>query len=157
MPSSTVSGPYAKLNIAQSHSRPRVSNDNPYSESAFKTLKYCPAFPGEFGSIQDANSFCEAFFAYYNTEHRHSGIAMHTPDGLAVALGRSGGVIPCYITDPCFTPSLSEPHVGDRRELQVGRQQHARPRHPVSAAARFCSPSVRGRRPPRAGPGCRRR
>ena len=79
MTSNTVAGLYAKLNIAQSHSRPHVSNDNPYSESAFKTLKYCPAFPGQFGSIQDANVFCEAFFTYYNTEHRHSGIAMHTP------------------------------------------------------------------------------
>jgi putative transposase len=79
MTSNTVAGLYARLNIAQSHSRPHVSNDNPYSESAFKTLKYCPAFPGQFGSIQDANVFCEAFFTYYNTEHRHSGIAMHTP------------------------------------------------------------------------------
>jgi putative transposase len=79
MTSNTVAGLYAKLGIAQSHSRPHVSNDNPYSESAFKTLKYCPAFPGEFGSIQDANAFCGAFFTYYNTEHRHSGIAMHTP------------------------------------------------------------------------------
>ena len=75
----TVAGLYAKLNIAQSHSRPHVSDDNPYSEAQFKTLKYCPAFPGEFGSIQDANVFCEAFFTYYNTGHRHSGIAMHTP------------------------------------------------------------------------------
>lgn len=79
MTSNTVSGLYAKLNIAQSHSRPHVSNDNPYSESAFKTLKYCPAFPGRFGSIQDANVFCGAFFTYYNHQHRHSGIAMHTP------------------------------------------------------------------------------
>jgi putative transposase len=79
MTSNTVAGLYAKLNIIQSHSRPHVPNDNPYSESAFKTLKYCPAFPGEFGSIQDANVFCGAFFAYYSTEHRHSGIAMHTP------------------------------------------------------------------------------
>ena len=79
MTSNTVAGLYAKLNIAQSHSRPHVSDDNPFSEAQFKTLKYCPAFPGEFGSIQDANVFCEAFFGYYNTEHRHSGIAMHTP------------------------------------------------------------------------------
>jgi putative transposase len=82
MTSNTVAGLYAKLNIAQSHSRPHVSNDNPYSESAFKTLKYCPAFPGQFGSIQDANVFCEAFFTYYNNEHRHSGIAMHTPSSV---------------------------------------------------------------------------
>jgi Integrase core domain len=74
-----LKGPARGTWYAQSHSRPHVSNDNPYSESAFKTLKYCPAFPGEFGSIQDANAFCEAFFTYYNTEHRHSGIAMHTP------------------------------------------------------------------------------
>ncbi|MGH9477556.1 MAG: transposase [Terriglobales bacterium] len=78
MTSNTVAGLYARLNIAQSHSRPHVSNDNPFSEAQFKTLKYCPAFPGAFGSIQDANVFCEAFFTYYNTEHRHSGIAMHT-------------------------------------------------------------------------------
>jgi putative transposase len=82
MTSNTVSGLYAKLNIIQSHSRPHVSNDNPYSESGFKTLKYCPAFPGQFGSIQDANSFCETFFTYYNNEHRHSGIAMHTPSSV---------------------------------------------------------------------------
>lgn len=79
MTSNTVAGLYAKLNIAQSHSRPHVSDDNPFSEAQFKTLKYCPAFPGEFGSIQDANVFCEAFFTYCNTQHRHSGIAMHTP------------------------------------------------------------------------------
>jgi putative transposase len=79
MTSNTVSGLYAKLNITQSHSRPHVSNDNPYSESALKTLKYCPEFPGQFGSIQDADNFCNAFFTFYNSEHRHSGIAMHTP------------------------------------------------------------------------------
>lgn len=79
MTSNTVAGLYAKLNIAQSHSRPHVSNDNPYSEAAFKTLKYCPAFPEAFGSIEDANTFCAAFFGYYNHDHRHSGIAMHTP------------------------------------------------------------------------------
>ena len=79
MTSNTVAWLYAKLNITQSHSRPHVSDDNPYSEAQFKTLKYCPAFPGEFASIQDANVFCEAFFTHYNVEHRHSGIAMHTP------------------------------------------------------------------------------
>ena len=67
------------LGVARSHSRPHVSNDNPYSEAQFKTLKYCPAFPGRFGSLPDARAFCEAFFAYYNHEHRHSGIALHTP------------------------------------------------------------------------------
>jgi putative transposase len=70
---------YTFLGIRRSHSRPHVSNDNCYSEAQFKTLKYCPAFPGRFGCIQDARAFCEAFFNYYNHEHRHSGIGYHTP------------------------------------------------------------------------------
>ena len=69
----------ADLGVVRSHSRPKVSNDNPYSESAFKTLKYCPAFPDRFGSIADARAFCEEFFTYYNHQHRHSGIGLHTP------------------------------------------------------------------------------
>jgi putative transposase len=68
----------AFLGIGRSHSRPHVSNDNPYSESQFRTLKYCPAFPERFGCIEDARAFCERFFAYYNHEHRHSGIGYHT-------------------------------------------------------------------------------
>jgi putative transposase len=79
MTSGEVSSLYEFLGIRRSHSRPHVSNDNPYSEAGFKTLKYCPAFPERFGSIEDARSFCRAFFAYYNFEHRHSGIAYHTP------------------------------------------------------------------------------
>jgi putative transposase len=67
------------LTVRQSFSRPGKSNDNPYSEAAFKTLKYCPVFPDRFGSIQDARVFLDAFFTYYNTEHRHSGIGYYTP------------------------------------------------------------------------------
>ena len=67
------------LGIAKTHSRPHVSNDNPYSEAVNKTIKYCPAFPDRFGSIEDARVFCEAFFEYYNHHHRHSGIGLHTP------------------------------------------------------------------------------
>jgi len=70
------------LGITKTHSRPHVSNDNPYSESQFKTLKYCPAFPGSFGSVQDARAFCATFFDWYNTEHRHSGISMLTPESV---------------------------------------------------------------------------
>jgi putative transposase len=81
--SSMTSNPVTELltflGIGRSHSRPHVSNDNPYSEAQFKTLKYCPAFPQRFGCIQDARAFCQAFFAYYNHEHRHSGIGYHTP------------------------------------------------------------------------------
>ena len=69
----------ADLGVTKTHSRPHVSNDNPYSESAFKTLKYRPNFPDRFGSIQDARVFCQSFFRWYNHEHHHSGIAMFTP------------------------------------------------------------------------------
>jgi len=79
MTSKPVSALLTDLAILQSHSRPKVSNDNPYSESQFKTVKYCPAFPGRFGSVQDARRFCGKFFDYYNHEHRHSGIGLHTP------------------------------------------------------------------------------
>jgi putative transposase len=70
------------LGVAKSHSRPSVSNDNPFSESAFKTLKYRPGYPERFGSIEDARSFCREFFTWYNTDHRHSGIAMVTPENV---------------------------------------------------------------------------
>jgi putative transposase len=79
MTSNPVTELLAFLGIGRTHSRPHVSNDNPYSEAQFKTLKYCPAFPERFGSIEDARTFCAAFFSYYNGEHRHSGIAYHTP------------------------------------------------------------------------------
>ena len=67
------------LGVARSHSRPHVSNDNPFSEAQFKTLKYCPAFPDRFGSPADARGFCATFFDYYNHEHYHSGLGLHTP------------------------------------------------------------------------------
>ena len=69
----------ADLGVTKTHSRPHVSNDNPYSEAQFKTLKYRPEFPERFGSIEDARAFCQAFFHWYNHEHRHSGLALFTP------------------------------------------------------------------------------
>jgi len=69
----------ATLGVTKSHSRPHVSNDNPFSESQFKTLKYHPEFPDRFGSQQDAHAFCQNFFRWYNDEHYHCGIAMLTP------------------------------------------------------------------------------
>jgi putative transposase len=82
MTSKPVSQLLSDLNIADSHSRPHVSNDNPYSEAQFKTLKYCPVFPGSFASIEEARAFCALFFGYYNDEHRHSGIGLHTPQSV---------------------------------------------------------------------------
>jgi putative transposase len=80
MRSKVVAELMADLGVTKTHSRPHVSNDNPYSEAQFKTLKYCPQFPAAFGSIQDCRSFCQDFFNWYNKEHRHSGIAMLTPE-----------------------------------------------------------------------------
>ena len=78
MTSKPVAQLLVDLGVARSHSRPHVSNDNPYSEANFKTLKYCPAFPGRFGSIEDARAFCADFFEHYNHVHRHAGIGLHT-------------------------------------------------------------------------------
>jgi putative transposase len=69
----------ADLGIGKTHSRPHVSNDNPFSESHFKTLKYCPAFPDRFGSLPDTRSFLLDFFVWYNTMHHHSALGWLTP------------------------------------------------------------------------------
>ncbi len=96
MTSKDVSELLLDLKITRSHSRPHVSNDNCYSEAGFKTLKYCPAFPERFASMAEANRFCHRFFDYYNNEHRHSGIGLHTPatvhDGTATEIRDQRGV-----------------------------------------------------------------
>ena len=69
----------ADLGVTKSFGRPHVSDDNPYSESAFRTFKYRPAFSDRFGSYEDAHAYCGRFFSWYNDEHRHSGIGYHTP------------------------------------------------------------------------------
>jgi putative transposase len=69
----------ADLSVTKTHSRPYTSNDNPYSESQFRTMKYRPGFPDRFGCIQDSRAFCQTFFPWYNDEHRHSGIGMMSP------------------------------------------------------------------------------
>jgi putative transposase len=68
----------ADLGVTQSHSRPHVSNDNPYSEAQFKTLKYRPAFPARFSSVEAARAHCQEFFGRYNNDHRHGGLGLHT-------------------------------------------------------------------------------
>jgi putative transposase len=70
------------LGVTKTHSRPHTSDDNPYSESQFKTLKYHPSFPGRFGSIEDARAFCQRFFPWYNAEHHHGGIGLLTPEDM---------------------------------------------------------------------------
>jgi putative transposase len=80
MTSGTVAQLLADLQVRKTHSRPHVSNDNPFSESNFKTLKYWPDFPERFASIFEARAFYRRFIRWYNTEHRHIGIAMFTPE-----------------------------------------------------------------------------
>ena len=70
------------LEVAKTHSRPHVSDDNPYSEAQFKTLKYRPDFPERFGSIEDARAHCPRFFQWYNGTHCHSGIGFMTPESM---------------------------------------------------------------------------
>jgi putative transposase len=81
----------ADLGVTKSHARPHVPDDNPYSESQFKTLKHHPTFPDRFGSIDDARGFCQRFFGWYNHQHYHSGIGLLTPAD--VHFGRAEQVI----------------------------------------------------------------
>jgi putative transposase len=89
MKSLAVGNLLADLGVTKTHSRPHVSNDNPYSEAAFKTLKYRPDFPEKFNCIEDARLFCTNFFKWYNNEHRHSGISMLTPQSVHYGMTES--------------------------------------------------------------------
>lgn len=106
MTSKPVAFLLADLGVTQSHSRPHVSNDNPFSEAQFKTLKYRPDFPGRFGSIEDARRHSQDFFGWYNDEHRHTGLGLHTPAdvhyGLAEAIRdkRAGVLDAAYAAYP---------------------------------------------------------
>ena len=81
----------ADLGVSKTHSRPHVSDDNPFSEAHFKTLKYRPGYPDRFGSIQDANAFCLDFFHWYNHEHHHSGLRLLTP--VTVHYGQAAQIV----------------------------------------------------------------
>ena len=80
----------ADLGVTKTHSRPHVSNDNPFSEAQFKTLKYCPQFPERFGSLADGRAFGQVFFPWYNREHRHSSLGFLTP--ASVHFGQAAAV-----------------------------------------------------------------
>lgn len=117
MRSKPVAALLVELDIAKSHSRPHVSDDNPYSESQFKTMKYRPDFPARFGCIEDARVHCQAFFAWYNTEHRHSAIGYMTPQvvhyGQAPALreARQAALDKAFLATPRrFKGRRPQPH-----------------------------------------------
>ncbi len=116
MTSKPVAVLLAELGVTRTHSRPHVSNDNPYSEAINKTLKYCPAFPDRFGSIEDARAFCVEFFAYYNTT--------------IIATAAS----PCTPPPPCMTgpPAPSRPN---------GRPPSPPPTPPTRSGSPTASPA----------------
>jgi putative transposase len=88
MTSKTVALLLADLGVTKTHSRPHVSDDNPFSEAQFKTLKYRPGFPERFGSIGHSRTHCRDFFDWYNNEHRHSGIGLLTPHDVHYGLAQ---------------------------------------------------------------------
>ena len=94
----------ADLGVTQSHSRPHVSNDNPYSEAQFKTLKYRPGFPRRFDSIEAARAHCQDFFGWYNDQHRHGGLGLHT--AADIHYGRAAAVQPAA---PGYSPAPTTP------------------------------------------------
>ena len=94
------------LGVTRSHSRPSISNDNPYSEAQFKTMKYGPSYPDRFASIEDAQAWVSSFSAWYNTEHRHSGLGLlspavvHSGQAIAVSAARQHTLDAAYADHP---------------------------------------------------------
>jgi putative transposase len=135
MTSKTVALLYADLAITRSHSRPRVSNDNPYSESQFKTMKYRPEFPDHFDSIEHARAFCRGFFQWYNHEHRHSGIGLLAPSvvyfGQAEAVRAARGRVldAAYAAHP--ERFVGRPPVPPALPRPAGINQRPEPTEPV--------------------------
>jgi putative transposase len=125
----------ADLGVERTHSRPHVSNDNPFSESQFRTLKYRPTFPARFGSLEDARAFCSEFFPWYNGEHRHSGIGLLTP--ATVHAGLAGEVTEAR----CLT--LARAH-----EAHPERFVRHPPRPPRVPTAVWINPPARKEEPP---------
>jgi putative transposase len=144
MTSKSVAFLLADLGITKTHSRPHVSNDNPFSEAQFKTLKYRPAFPVRFGSIQDARAYCHVFFPWYNVIHHHSGLGLLTPHdvhyGLAehrVAAGATVLAAACAAHPERFSGGLPQPPA---RPTEVWINP-PRPDRPNSCLARGPDPS----------------
>ncbi len=90
------------LGVTKTHSRPYTSTDNPYSEAQFKTLKYRPGFPKRFDSIEQARAFCRQFFAWYNHQHRHSGIGLMTPAAVHHGQAHETHAARCDVLDAAY-------------------------------------------------------
>ena len=117
MRSKPVAALLVDLDVAKSHSRPHVWDDNPYSESQFKTMKYRPDFPARFGCVEEARAHCQSFFAWYNTMHRHSGIGYMTPHSVhhghadAMFVARQATLDAAFLVHPNrFKNKKPQPH-----------------------------------------------
>jgi len=138
MRSKPVAALLVDLDIVKTHSRPHVSDDNPYSESQFKTLKYRPDFPERFGSIEDARAHCQQFFPWYNSIHRHSGIGYMTPqtvhDGHAHALHRerASTLNTAFLAHPQRFKGRppQPPHLPTAAWINPPKQEHTPPHNP---------------------------
>jgi putative transposase len=136
MASKPVAFLLADLGVTKTHSRPHTSNDNPYSEAQFRTLKYRPDFPDRFGSIADARAFCQRFFSWYNTEHYHSGIGWHHPIDVhyghaeTVQAGRAQVLTAAYTRNPeRFVRKHPEPTaLPDAAWINKPNDEHSRTR-----------------------------
>ena len=135
MRSKPVASLLVDLDVAKSHSRPHVSDDNPYSESQFKTMKYRPEFPARFGCIEDARSHCQAFFAWYNDQHRHSGIGHMTPHSVHYGLAADLRLIRQAALDAAFL-------------VNPNRFKNRPPRLPPMPTAAWINPPHEEKKPP---------
>jgi len=129
MTSKSVALLLTDLGVVKTHSRPHTSNDNPYSEAQFKTLKYRPEFPERFGSLEGAREACSALFAWYNGEHHHSGIALLTP--AMVHYGRATEVI-----------TARQRHLDAAYALHPERFVRHAPVHPLLPKAVYINPPI---------------
>jgi hypothetical protein len=160
MTSKPVAQLLVDLGVARSHSRPHVSNDNPYSEAQFKTLKYCPAFPGRFGSIEDARAFCATFFDYYNHEHRHAGVGLHTPASVHYGTAREIRAQRAATLDAAYAanPGQVSASAADTTEAAHRRlDQRTQPRSTHQIRMRSCLTGLDRFRPVRRNVGASRR
>ena len=134
MRSKPVASLLVDLDVAKSHSRPHVSDDNPYSESQFKTMKYRPEFPDRFGCIEDARAHCQAFFAWYNEQHCHSGIGYMTPHSVHYGLAAAMRAVRQDTLDAAF---LANPN----------RFKHKKPQLPPMPTAAWINPPPEEKKP----------
>ncbi|WP_320534445.1 integrase core domain-containing protein [Robbsia andropogonis] len=150
MRSKAVAELLSDLTIIRSHSRPHVSDDNPFSEAQFKTLKYRPDFPERFGCIEDARAHCQGFFTWYDTVHRHSGIGYMTPQSVhsgfapGLRIARQASLDIAFAANPHrFKSRRPQPRNCLRRLGSIRHQSRSRRRRYYPAShSKFMIPGV---------------